>query len=128
MPGAELNWRQFNELFRLCDKLQAPEAEASLMLAIRLRVQQRPFPNDLDAWAVFRLAGERNDVQLGKAAIRALSTVENSWTDLFEFQYVTADFALTPFPFVAGLYAVGYSIGHDLMGYNAPRTIITART
>jgi hypothetical protein len=110
MPGAELNWPQLTELFRLCDKLQAPEAETSLMVAIRMRIQQRPLPTDVNIWGVFRLPGERDDVQLGKAAIRALETVKGSWESLYRYNKVETDLALTPFPFAASLLTGGFLI------------------
>jgi hypothetical protein len=110
MPGVELDWPQLTELFRLCDKLQAPEADTSLMVAIRTRIQQRPLPTSFNIWGVFRLAGERDDVQLGKAAIRALETVEGSWDSLYRFKKVDTDLFLAPFPFAASLLTGGFLI------------------
>jgi hypothetical protein len=98
------------ELFSLCDRLQAPEVEAPLVKAIRSKLQERPYPKGINVWAAFKLAGERDDPELARAALRALERNNFEWDALFARGILPPDLALTPFPYVAGLFLAAYSI------------------
>jgi hypothetical protein len=59
----------FQQLFDLCDHLQSPMIETSVLGAIKARLDRRNYTKDFDPWGVFALAARRDNVALAKCAI-----------------------------------------------------------
>jgi hypothetical protein len=100
------------ELSQLCDRLQSPEIESALMVAIRLLVQQTPRPKSIKAWVVFRFAAQRDDIELARSAIRAMDDVDDLWRgwERFYDNKQGNNFADIPSSYVAGLFFAGSHI------------------
>jgi hypothetical protein len=110
--GVQLDWESFMELFQLCDRLQSPEIESALMVAIKLLLQQTPRPQGINPWEIFKFAARRVDVQLARTAIRAMDNIDDEtrgWRGFFEFGRYSG-FADVPSTYVAGLFFAGYTI------------------
>lgn len=60
----KLNCLGYEELFKLCDQFEAPEIANSL--AANLRAVMKYPTTGLDPWRVFKVAAQRNDVELAR--------------------------------------------------------------
>ena len=52
----KISMEEFQQLLQLSDKFQADKVDKILMLAMGLRIQQRPLSGDFEPWAVFVFA------------------------------------------------------------------------
>lgn len=65
----EIKW--YKELLDLADLFQAPTIAAQVMQSVLLHMSETSGKPVLDAWDVFKLAAQRDDELLAKAAIRS---------------------------------------------------------
>jgi hypothetical protein len=96
---------EFEELFKLSDKFMAEKVEKPLLAAMGLRVQQRPTPQDLNPWTVFKFAAGRDAYELARSCIRAFENARISHADIYEAR--VSKFEGIPANYLAGLLLVG---------------------
>lgn len=72
---------QFKDLFQLCDDFQAPEQDAAIARALRERFT-RQTDNPLDPWDVFKLAAQRDNLEIAKLAASKLQENDRSLSHL----------------------------------------------
>ena len=114
---AQISMTDFEELFKLSDKFMAEKVEKSLIVAMGLRVQQRPTPEDLEPWTVFRFASNRDNVELARACILAFECAEIDRHDIFNAE-------ASKFDGIAGKYIAGLLLaGFDMTRHLNPRGV-----
>lgn len=70
----EANIDDFHQIFKLCDRFDAPDVTKNILNTLRLRVRGRDYPAGLDAWELFKIAANQDDEDLATAAIHRLQT------------------------------------------------------
>jgi hypothetical protein len=96
---------EFEELFKLSDKFMAEKVEKPLLAAMGLRVQQRPTPQDLNPWTVFKFAAGRDAYELARSCIRAFENARIRHADIYEARL--SKFEGIPANYLAGLLLAG---------------------
>jgi hypothetical protein len=117
--SAQISMSEFEQLFELSDKFMAEKVDKALMVALRLRVQQRPTPTDLDPWTVFGFAARRDNAELARACILAFECAEIDRTEIFEAP--VSKFDGIPGKYIAGLLLAGF----DMRQHYNPRGVGT---
>jgi hypothetical protein len=101
----QISMSEFEELFKLSDKFMAEKVEKPLLAAMGLRVQQRPTPQDLNPWTVFKFAAGRDAYEFARSCIRAFENARIRHADIHEAR--VSKFEGIPSNYLAGLLLAG---------------------
>jgi hypothetical protein len=102
---AQISMKEFEELFQLSDKFVTENVDQALLVAMELRVQQRPTPTDLDPWTVFKFAADCDAYELARSCIRAFENARIRHDSIYEARVSKLDGI--PANYVAGLLLAG---------------------
>ena len=125
---AQISMTEFAQLFELTDKFMMEKVDKTLMVAMGLRVQQRPTPKDLDPWTVFKFAANRDNTELARACILAFEGAGVDRVDIFEA--TASKFDGIPGKYIAGLLLAGFDMTLPLNpnAWPTPNVTVCMRT
>jgi len=70
-------------LIDLCDHLQVPTLYGAVIQSLKLRASRKQLPKGFDAWGMFKIAADQDDVTLAKSAIGCFDRAAVSIKDIF---------------------------------------------
>lgn len=70
-------------LIDLCDHLQVPTLYGAVIQSLKFRASRKQPPKGFDAWGMFKIAADQDDVSLAKCAIGCFDRVDVSIKDIF---------------------------------------------
>jgi len=125
---AQISMTEFAQLFELTDKFMMEKVDKTLMVAMGLRVQQRPTPKDLDPWTVFKFAANRDNTELARACILAFEGAGVDRVDIFEA--IVSKFDGIPGKYIAGLLLAGFdkTVPFNPNAWSTPDITVRMRT
>jgi hypothetical protein len=70
-------------LIDLCDHLQVPVLHAAIIQSLKFRASRKQPPKGFDAWGMFKIAADQDDLNLAKFAVGCFDRADVSIRDIF---------------------------------------------
>lgn len=119
LKHVKLSCLAYEELFKLCDQLEAPDIASSL--SDNIRATMRSPTTGLDPWRVFKLAAGRDDIELARLAAVKIHKTDFGLGDAL-FNNKPAFFDGIPSRYMAALMRCAFkSVGHFGPKESVPR-------